>query len=364
MDTTLSQVSKELSHVPRALFSNLEEEPEDIEQCPLSDTAPDDIKIACAKALDNRLKQIRDLESRSGISTPSEDRPEIQLDATPEIRLEVTPDEPADDQAENGGEDVSDNASDVFLDASGTPEISLSAPDSPTSTHSGGPTTLVPSRSYSALGAHPKHESALVRLLYIHFSLNPAHRAPQTASLLVPLYSALVEEAIPEDAAHVEADAFWLFETFVSEFSELDDAEGAEVWMKKLDERLNWADADLAEDLVSWNVDQATPYTDLRHSKPKGWIRHYHITPSTFIPCLALTMAYVWESRWLTTLLTHTLPLPAVLMMWDGLFSKPSRDRKSNPKMDYLLDICASMLICARGPLFRYRSSRFSCNPN
>lgn len=248
-------VSKELSHVPRALFVNLEEEPEDVPRCPLSDSAADDARIVCAKALDDRLRQIRDLESKSGVSTPSEDRaPEIRLEGTPEIRLEV-PDEPSDsDQAEydHSGDDTVSDITSEYLDTTsvGTPEISLSTPDSPTSTHSGVPTTLVPSRAYSALGAHPKHESALIRLLYIHFSLNPAHRAPQTASLLIPLYSALVEEAIPEDAAHIEADAFWLFEIFLSEFSELDDSEGSEVWMRKLGERMNWADAELTEDLV------------------------------------------------------------------------------------------------------------------
>lgn len=250
-------MSKELSHVPRALFVNVEEEPEDVDQCPLSDNASDDIKIFCTKALDDRLRQIRDAESKSGVSTPSDDRaPEIRLEGTPEIRLEV-PEESfdSDHQAEqdNGGDDTLSDITSEYLDTAsvGTPEISLSAPDSPTSTHSGAPTTLVPSRSYSALGAHPKHESALIRLLYIHFALNPAHRAPQTASLLVPLYSALVEEAIPEDVAHIEADAFWLFESFVSEFSELDETEGSEMWMKKMGERTNWADAELTEDLVS-----------------------------------------------------------------------------------------------------------------
>lgn len=256
LDASLQNVSKELAHVPRALFATLEEEPEDADQCPLSDTAPDDIRIACAKALDDRLRQIRELESKSGGSTPLEGQPEIRLETTPEIRLEL-PEEPSDAEhhTEYGAEDQTENPSETLLDtaSTGTPEISLSAPDSPTSTHSGAPTTLVPSRAYSALGAHPKHESALIRLLYIHFSLNPAHRAPQTASLLVPLYSALIEEVIPEDAAHIEADTFWLFETFVSEFSDLDEPEGSELWMKKLGERMYWADAELTEDLVREN---------------------------------------------------------------------------------------------------------------
>ncbi|EKM55488.1 uncharacterized protein PHACADRAFT_209004 [Phanerochaete carnosa HHB-10118-sp] len=321
LDVCLVEVRKELSRAPRALYANLEEEPEDLDQCPLGDSSLEDIKIACAKALDSRLQQIRDA-SKSSVSTPTEETPEIQIESTPEIRLEDMGDMDVGQQSEQGAEDLDDNASEARLGAAsiGTPEISLSTPDSPTSTHSGAPTTLVKSRPYSATGAHPKHETALIRLLYIHFSLNPAHRAPQTASLLVPLYSALAQEVVPEDAAHIEADTFWLLETFVGEFSDLDEPESTEIWLKKLGERLTWADAELAEDLQAKGLNPSLP--------------HY-------------------TYRWLTALLTHTLPLPAVFMTWDALFARPSRERASNPKLEYLVDMCASMLISARGSLFR-----------
>ncbi len=59
-------------------------------------------------------------------------------------------------------------------------------------------------------------------------------------------------------------------------------------------------------------------------------------------------------SRWLIPLLTHTLPLPAVLMVWDALFSQPMRQRDVYPKLDYLVDVCTSMLLCARGTLLQY----------
>lgn len=166
--------------------------------------------------------------------------PEISLDEMPEIRL--------DNDAEESSE------SSVHLDASdgATPGISLSAPDSPSSSHSQAPTTLVPSRAYSAIGgAHHKHASALLRLLYIHSCLNPANRSPHIASLLVPLYSAMIEEVEPEEVAHAEADTFWLFEAMVGEFSELDDEEGEKVWTRKFGERLEWADPELADVLVS-----------------------------------------------------------------------------------------------------------------
>lgn len=252
LDADLVEVSKELSTVPPSLSYTLEEEPESVNTCPLDPTASDDIRIASAGALDDRLKVINELESK-GESTEAEEVPEIRLDATPEIRLEGAEDFP---ETESSIPDDENKTTDVHLDVEGigTPEISLSAPDTPTSTHSSIPTTLLPSRSYTAAGAHPKHASALLRLLYIHSCLNPANRVPHIASLLVPIYSALVEEVEPQELAHVEADTFWLFETVVGEFSELEDVESCNVWMRKLGERLVWADTELAENLVRSSV--------------------------------------------------------------------------------------------------------------
>ncbi|KAI0692386.1 regulator of Vps4 activity in the MVB pathway-domain-containing protein [Cytidiella melzeri] len=284
-DNSIVEISKELTHVPRGLFVKLEEEPEAVESCPLEPAASDDIRIPCAFALDTRLRLIREHESQESELLLKEGVPEIRLESTPEIRLE-------------GPVDV---------------------PGSPTSTHSAISTTLLASRAYNSFGAHPKHASALLRLLYVHSSLNPAHRSPQIASLLVPLYSALADEADPEDTAHLEADAFWLFEAMIGEFSELEDSDGGEVWMRRLAQRASWADTELVEDLQAKGLDPALP--------------HY-------------------SYRWLTTLLTHTLPLPAILTIWDAIFSRPARVKGVNPKIDYLLDICASMLVCARGPLF------------
>lgn len=253
-DASLLEVSKELSNVPPSLSSKLEEEPEDHNTSPLDPTATDDIKISCASALDDRLKVIKELEA-NGDSTESEVVPEIRLDATPEIRLEGAADPPESNIPDNQLD--ANQKKDVHLDVEGigTPEISLSAPDTPTSAHSSVPTTLLASRVYTAAGAHPKHASALLRLLYIHSCLNPANRVPHIASLLVPIYSALVEEVEPQELAHIEADTFWLFETVIGEFSELEEVETCDVWMKKLGERLMWADTELAENLVSLLVD-------------------------------------------------------------------------------------------------------------
>ncbi len=241
-----------MAHVPRSLYAKLEEEPEKADNCPLDETAPEDIKIACAGYLDARLHIIR--EAESGDDNPADDDiPEIRLEGTPEIRLETM----AEDASEGSPvhpDDTFEHDGHLDTDAAGTPEISLSAPDSPSSAHSGGPTTLLASRLYSASGAHPKHASALLRLLYVHSSLNPASRSPQIASLLVPLYTALIDEVDQDDFAHIEADAFWLFEAMVGEFSELEEAEGGNVWMRKISDRLKWADMELAEDLVRYDM--------------------------------------------------------------------------------------------------------------
>ncbi|KAH9952151.1 regulator of Vps4 activity in the MVB pathway-domain-containing protein [Amylocystis lapponica] len=308
LDASLLDVSTGLARVPPGLLSGIQEDPEAVAICPLDDASPEEIKIACANNLNLRLRVIRGAEAQD--AAPPDSTPEIRLDETPEIRLD------------GGPEDTSGGSSDDQLDANGgvTPGISLSAPDSPSSSRSPGPTTLVPSRAYSAMGAHHKHVSALLRLLYIHSCLNPANRSPHIASLLVPLYSALIEEVEPEDVAHVEADAFWLFEAMVGEFSEMDDEEGEKVWTRKFGERVEWADSELADALRTKGLDPALP--------------HY-------------------SYRWLLPLLTHTFPLPYVLMVWDALFSRPMRERDSNPKLDYLLDICTSMLLCAKDTLLR-----------
>lgn len=253
MDTSLLNASKELSQVPPGLLSKLEEEPDSSAVSPLDDAAPEDVKITCAGALDERLRLIKDSEKIDDDSVP-DSVPEIRLEGTPEIRLEA-PTSPQDEVPEASSEseagDASKDSMHVDLSGIGTPQISLSAPDSPTSTHSGASMTLLKSKAYTAAGAHPRHASALLRLLYIHSALNPANRAPQVASLLIPLYTALVQEVEPEDLAHAEADAFWLFETVVSEFADLEDVETCTEWQRKLGERVAWADYDLAEDLVS-----------------------------------------------------------------------------------------------------------------
>ncbi|KIO04161.1 hypothetical protein M404DRAFT_555619 [Pisolithus tinctorius Marx 270] len=279
-DAVIIKVSESLFHLPFDLFSQLEDEPENSTLCPLDEEAEEAIKIDCARNLDVRLELIR-----RGNTEP-------ELQAIPEIRLEHEVQAEPPDQA------------------------SGSDPSQKEGTH----TTLFQAQSFVSPPAHRKHLSALFRLLYLHVCLNPANQAPHVPALLIPLYSALTREIEPADAAHAEADTFWLFEALVGELVELEDEQGGKVWMRRFSERLANADGELAENLHAKSLDPALP--------------HY-------------------SYRWLSTLLTQTLPLPVVFPVWDVIFACPMRTRNSNPKLDCLVDICVSLLIRARTPLFR-----------
>ena len=208
LDAALTGAIKDLFRVPAVLFSGLEDEPESFEACPLDPSADEKIKISCATNLDIRLAAIRRNEDGS--------------QGLPEIRL--------------------DDEADII------PEISVVSP--------GAHQTVFPARPFNTGNAHPKHASALIRLLYIHSCLNPANKSPHMASLLIPLYSVLCQEVGAPDVSHVEADTFWLFEAMVGEFAELEDEEGGNGWMRRFSGRLEWADTELSADLVGLMLSQ------------------------------------------------------------------------------------------------------------
>ncbi|KAA1472486.1 hypothetical protein DENSPDRAFT_821369 [Dentipellis sp. KUC8613] len=280
LDASLMEAIKDLFRVPPNLFAGLEEEPESFMSCPVDVTASEDIKISCAYALDHRLQLIHGRDADGSPQT------------TPEIRIQD--------------------------DTDSSTEISATSPNSIVSAGLNRPKTLYPSKAFNTAGAHPKHATALVRLLYIHSCLNPAHKSPHMASLLIPLYSVLNQEIESQDLAHVEADTFWAFEAMVSEFAELEDEDGGDQWMQKFSQRLQWADAELYNDMNTKGLDPSLP--------------HY-------------------SYRWLAPVLTHTLPLQAVLSVWDALFSRPMATRDSCPKLEHLIDVCTSMLLRAKAPI-------------
>ncbi|KAL0947036.1 hypothetical protein HGRIS_013178 [Hohenbuehelia grisea] len=284
LDKSLLDASNQLSGVAPGIFAGLEAAPEPCDLCPVDPSAQSQIRIACAATLDARLKTLKGDQSEQTL-------------VTPEIRLES---EDSDLQ-----EEQSPTAFAIKRERSITE-------------------TLVPSHPFNAGNAHPRHLSALLRLIFLHFSINPGSHSPYVPSLLVPLYAIMTQEIEPEDILHVEADTFWLFEAILGEFSELEDEEGGSVWMRKLSEQLSWLDVDLSADLSAKGLDPSLP--------------HY-------------------SYRWLAPLLTHTLPLSSVLPIWDTLFACPTRDKGTNPKVEHLLDVCAAMLIRARNVLFRLGKS-------
>lgn len=207
LDNTLRAAYKQLYGLPRDFYAMLENEPESFSQCPLNEGGRDE---TIARLLEARLLAL-DGQSKYGPG-PS---------PTPEIRLELDP------------EGTSDGSTDT-VNAEGPVKS----------------TTLMPSRKCMFGYAHPKHCSALLRLLYFHMTINPGNISPHLSSLLVPLYSVLMQEVDPEDLAHVEADTFWLFEAILAELLGLEDNSG-KVWITKLSERLAWADNDLFVYLVN-----------------------------------------------------------------------------------------------------------------
>ncbi|KAG9313346.1 hypothetical protein JVU11DRAFT_5653 [Chiua virens] len=266
------------SEYPQTRSSSSETNRKSTQKCPLDPSAPEDIRISCASNLDKRLALLR------GDSDTCD---------TPEIRLE---------SELNGSADPSSPSSSTGIRRQHRP------------------TTLLPSKAYNAPPAHRAHLSSLLRLLYLHSTLNPAVQSPHVPWLLVPLYSALVGETDEDEVAHAEADTFWVFEALVGEIAELEEEDGGKIWRRKLSERIKWVDGDLATQLHATGLDPILPH----YSYP-----------------------------WLAPLLTQTLPLSSVFPVWDVVFARPMRTRDVNPKLEYLVDICTALLVRARTPLFR-----------
>ena len=239
-DEALLEAYKQLSGLPKNIFAYVEDEPESFPQCPLSDDAPEDIRILSARALEKRLKVLQ--EAEGSISDP-----------TPEIRLDA--------------EEI-------------TPGISLTPSDSSTPENVVTSTTLLESRKRIFGTAHPKHCSALLRLVYLHNTINPGNLSYHTPSILIPLYSVLLQEVEVEELTHVEADTFWLLEALVAEFSGLEDEEGT-VWMQKLSDRLTWVDFDFKAHLVCAHAHcPSTASLKFNIRKPLGWTLLCHIIHS------------------------------------------------------------------------------------
>ncbi|PPR02198.1 hypothetical protein CVT24_011425 [Panaeolus cyanescens] len=279
LDDTLSTVFKALSGLHGDAYAMLEDQPEGSELSPLDDKAPEEIRISVARALDDRITALQKKDTHSG-------HPAV----TPEIRLDEVPG--------------------ISLTAADTIELDDDAASAK---------TLLASRQCMFGNAHPVHCSALLRLLYLHYSINPGNVSPHSAAILVPIYTVMVQELEPEDLAHAEADAFWIFESVTAELAGLEDDGGA-LWMQQLSDRVSVIDFDYFVELQTLGLDPATP--------------HYSF-------------------RWILPILTHTLPMRSIFVVWDALFARPPRAKDENLKLDFLIDICAAMLIRAKRTISR-----------
>lgn len=199
LDKALLNISRQLARLPKTLFDGLERQSEASPLGPLHEASPPDVYMQCASNLDSRLRLLRSDEPAFSST---------QLSPIPEIRLH--------DETTTESQGTGSHGSHRF--------------DRETSS---------------------AHISALTRLLYVHTSINPGNQSPHLPSLLVPLYSVLCQEVEGSELTHVEADAFWLFETMIGEISELEDEDGGSAWMASLGQRLAWADSELKEDLAS-----------------------------------------------------------------------------------------------------------------
>ncbi|KIJ34698.1 hypothetical protein M422DRAFT_35025 [Sphaerobolus stellatus SS14] len=164
------------------------------------------------------------------------------------------------------------------------------------------------------------HSTSLLRLIYIHMALHSTASETYLSSILIPLYVAMLQEVEVADLAHVEADTFWISSELWGEVSDLTQGDGSPAWIAKFGQRVAWADPNLFQDLVHKGLDPNLP--------------HY-------------------SYRWLASLLSRTLPLSAVLVIWDGVFCQEARKKDDNPKLDFFLDVCTAMLVNARARLFR-----------
>ncbi|KAG8932678.1 hypothetical protein FRC02_000781 [Tulasnella sp. 418] len=314
-------------------------------------------RIESADALFRRLELIHEATHRAKERRPTlslnTTAPGLRSPATPEIRLSPTavPEEEAilsaapKDEPESRRPSVASVASDASSTLM-TPTLSVTSPTS-------NEFNSVPILAAQPLPpVAPKHNQILLRILYLYSVVNPHQPYTQGLNeLLAPLYYALCAELDPRENAHAEADAFWLFTELIGEMGSVvgdpgdwqtpaapstSDAsplpvaalhgpmDGVRGAMNELSNRLKWADIQLWEDLARKSLDPKMPY---------------------------------YSYRWIACLLAQDLPLPAVLTLWDSIFAQPPSTPDENPRLSFVVDLCASLLIRIRTRLIKTGNS-------
>lgn len=133
-----------------------------------------------------------------------------------------------------------------------TPRLSLSTAVTGLVNTEASPITLlsphpIPSVDASSIPLQDRNSDCLLRLLYVFSSANPA----------IELTSGISEVArtlytVFQGGAHVEADTYWAFTGLMGELGDVVlGVEEVQTAMKRLDERVRWADEGLWRELVS-----------------------------------------------------------------------------------------------------------------
>ncbi|KAK0551663.1 hypothetical protein OC846_002883 [Tilletia horrida] len=209
--------------------------------------------------------------------------------------------------------------------------------------------------------------------------LSPASPLPVAANQSDS--QAMFEE--PADELDLEADAFWCFSLLIGSVRELYEFDGIDHAVAGLRVRNSRNDGGGDTDPVG--------------SQGQGWSRT-ETGMAGALRRLSLRLRWVDESlwaelrrsaldprlpyysfRWLACLLSNELALPSVVRLWDALLAEQDSSARStsvrttpvpgranglaeSPKVEFLIDICAALLVRLRDPLLRPppRSSRRS----
>ncbi|KAG8759624.1 hypothetical protein FRC11_001699, partial [Ceratobasidium sp. 423] len=411
LDTIAKDVDRTQPRIPffRQPIDSLQTWPKPTPTASSSDAEPEPPKPDVADALFDRLTIVQRVVRFGNSAPPPAPR-------TPEIRvMEVAPPPTNEDDShdEIHGSNADENTTNANSKDKDTNTESEDSDDKPLAFKAGGRSSL--GLSFNGLSPHvsPRppmlqlnghsepdddqpeaktHAHVLLRILFVYSLLHPHHPYTQGLNeLLAPLYftvfqgksaglrsygfgvrreemvgeaairaageiiaqvdgeapapsTEIAKSTVPEDeeddpTQHIEADTFWLFVELMGELGSIvgdpgdwslpsvasGSGEGVRGVMAQLSDRLRWADARLWEDMVKKSLDPKLPY---------------------------------FSYRWVACLLAQDLPLTALLPTWDTLFAQDPSTPETNPKIEFLINVCVALLLGVRDKLVRAGNKR------
>ncbi|CAE6346562.1 unnamed protein product [Rhizoctonia solani] len=408
LDTIAKDVDRTQPRIPffRHPIDPLQTWPKPTPTTSNSDAEPEPPKADVADAIFDRLTIVQRVVRFGNSAPPPAPR-------TPEIRvMEVAPPSTNEnDNDETHGSNSDENTTNANSKAN--PDESEDSDDKPLAFKAGGRSSLglnlnglsphvSPRPPTLQLNGHSEpdedepeaktHAHILLRILFVYSLLHPHHPYTQGLNeLLAPLYftvfegrsaglrsygfgvrreemvgeaairaegqvvaqadgehsassTEIVKANVPEDeeddpTQHIEADTFWLFVELMGELGSIvgdpgdwslppvvsGSGEGVRGVMARMSDRLKWADARLWEDMVKKSLDPKLPY---------------------------------FSYRWVACLLAQDLPLAALLPTWDTLFSQDPSTPETNPKIEFIINLCVALLLGVRDKLIRAGNKR------